>query len=137
MNPISPEAAAEATSSLVKSGVLGALVVLLAILNVWLLIQLIKIQNLRVADTDKAASSREASNEKDRATYEKVATSVSDLARGITDIGKAVERNTNATDNTTKSIEGVVLAAVRGRFSGQMQAVKDPTPRKPPLPREE
>ena len=150
----SPSSFAEAVAVIARETILGAVALLGLGVALWAILQMKKTQDQRVEDTNKAADRLEKTNEADRSAQAKTTESVTKLAEAVTEMGRAIDRNTqNAKENSqaqiqalrdnTSALNNVVRDLYRGRSgsgsSGQMRAVTPESRdrRGPPLRREE
>lgn len=130
LQPVSPEVVNQAGSSLIKDTALGAITIICLALAVWAIRELKKVQDARVADKEKAADRLEATNEKDRASQAELTKAVNALAGAQAETGRAIERNTQAVQENTRSLETVVRDAIRRGTgsSGGYPAMRPPRP---------
>lgn len=129
--PVSPETAAAAGSSLIKDTALGAFAIICLCLAVWAILQLKKVQDSRVTDKEKSADRLEAANDKDRIAQGELTKAVNALATSNSEQAKAIERNTAAIQENTRSVETVIRDALRSRGTGGSGGYPATRPREP------
>ena len=100
------EAGASAGLSIIESGILGALLILSVVLNIWLIRTVIGVQNLRISDKDGDSKRIEALNSKLVEIFSGVKNSLDNLTL-------AEKEGQGILKSVKQSLDTVILAAVQ------------------------
>lgn len=103
------EAGSRAGLSIVESSILGALLILSVILNIWLVSTVIKVQNSRIADKDKDSKRIEDLNTK-------LITVFGEMKNSLDNLTAAETTGQGVLQSVKQSLDTVILSAVQGNL---------------------
>ena len=101
------ETGGKAGLSIVESSILGALLILSVVLNIWLVKTVIGVQNLRIEDKDKDSKRIEGLNAK-------LITVFGEMKNSLDNLTAAEMSGQGILQSVKQSLDTVILAAVQG-----------------------
>ena len=134
MDPAAAQAAADATSTLVKS-TLGAIAVLAFAVAIWAIREMRQAFKDRVADVQAGNVRQEASNAADRKAQEDTSKTLGEFAATLREVTKTIERLDGSIKDLARGQNDIVrdmVVARRRPMSGGYAAVTPSTPRGDP-----
>lgn len=119
---------AKAADTIIGQGAIGAVLIVMLGLLVWLFVKFIASQTERVNEKEKAAERNERSNADQLRVQLANTAAIEKLAANVEGLSKAVDRNTRESEEVKRGLNMIVveLVGVRRRPStGTMQAVRN------------
>lgn len=113
------EVGGKAGLSIIESSILGALLILSVVLNIWLVATIIKVQNLRIEDKDKDSKRIEDLNSKLITVFGEMKNSLDNLTASET-TGQSLLQSVK------QSLDTVILAAVQGGSNLRSRSASPP-----------
>ena len=113
------EVGGKAGLSIIESSILGALLILSVVLNIWLVATVIKVQNLRIEDKDKDSKRIEDLNSKLITVFGEMKNSLDNLTASET-TGQSLLQSVK------QSLDTVILAAVQGGSNLRSRSASPP-----------